>query len=284
MSKQAIKSNLLQPMRHFRIQPVNGWIPIDLRELWAFRDLFVLLAVRDVKLRYKQTALGIIWVVLQPLAAALIFAAIFGYFAKLPADGPYLPFVYAGMLPWNVFAGSLQRAGNSLITDQKLITKVYFPRILLPIASSVAVLIDFCVALIVMGVLVLVYRIPLTWNILAIPGLLLIVLLISVGVSLMFSALNVYYRDFMYALPFIIQLWMYVSPLVYSAQLISGNWRILYTFNPMVGAIEGFRWALLGTSDFPTFSVIVSIIGGVLLLMSGAYIFNRVERSFADVV
>src|SRR5258708_24355071 len=180
--------------RHIRIQAQSTWFPIDFHELWAFRVLFAILAMRDVKLRYKQTVLGVTWVILQPLVASLIFAIIFGRIASLPSDGkPYLLFVYAGMLPWNLFAGSLQRAGNSLISDAKLITKVYFPRLIIPIASSVAVLLDFAVAFVVMIVLLIFYRddAPLTWNILALPLLLCVVLLISLRVRLFLSALHV---------------------------------------------------------------------------------------------
>jgi lipopolysaccharide transport system permease protein len=284
MIEKSAPTNINRPTYHIRIQSEEGWSPINFSELWAFRDLFIILAMRDVRLRYKQTALGVIWVILQPLVASIIFAVIFGYFAKLPSDGPYLPFVFAGMLPWTLFASGLQRAGNSLISDQRLITKVYFPRIVIPIASTVAVLIDFAVAFVVMLGLLLLYRIPLTWHLLVLPCLLLIVIFITVGVSLLFSALNVYYRDFMYALPFIIQVWMYASPLVYAANLISAGWRTLYILNPMVGVLEGFRWALLGTEDFPMPAIVTAIVGSFVFFLSGAYIFNRVERSFADVI
>ena len=276
-----------QLVRHLRIQPETSWFPIDFRELWAFRDLFAILAMRDVKLRYKQTILGVTWVILQPLVASLIFAIIFGRIAALPSDGkPYLLFVYAGMLPWNFFAGCLQRAGNSLISDSKLITKVYFPRLIIPIASSAAVLIDFAVAFVVMlGLLVFYHdQVALTWNILALPFLLLVVLLVSVGVSLFLSALNVYYRDFMYALPFVIQVWMYASPLVYAASMIPDRWRVIYALNPMAGVIDGFRWALLGTGNFPWFSMGLSILIGCVFFVGGAYTFQRVESRFADVV
>ena len=209
-------------MRHVEIKPARSWAALELSEMWRFRDLLVILMMRDVKLRYKQTALGVVWVILQPLVASLIFAVIFGRFAKLPSNGmPYLLFVFAGMLPWNLFAGALQRAGNSLVGDSKLISKVYFPRMVIPVASSAAVLVDFvrraggdvraCCCL---------RAWPLTLNMLALPFLLVLLLCISVGVSLFISALNVYYRDFMYALPFVIQVWMYASPVVYSADLI----------------------------------------------------------------
>lgn len=270
---------------HIRIQPAKGWAALDLGDLWRYRDLISILMMRDVRLRYKQTALGIIWVILQPLVSSLIFAVIFGRFAGLPSDGiPYLPFVFAGMLPWNLFAGALQRAGNSLVADSRLISKVYFPRMAIPVASTGAVLVDFAVALIIMVALLVIYGIAFTPNLLLLPFLLALTLLISIGVSLLFSALNVYYRDFSYALPFLVQVWMYASPVVYSADIISGPLRYLYALNPMVGIINGFRFALLGTGGFPTFDLAVSAIAGIVVFVIGALVFQRVERSFADVI
>jgi lipopolysaccharide transport system permease protein len=279
-------SNELQSsVRHVEIVPARRWAALDLREIWHFRDLLVLLMMRDVKLRYKQTALGIVWVILQPLIASLIFAVIFGRFANLPSNGiPYLLFVFAGMLPWNLFAGALQRAGNSLVGDSKLISKVYFPRMVIPIASSAAVLVDFIVALVVMFALLLVEGWPLTLNILALPFLLVILLLISVGVSLFISALNVYYRDFMYALPFIVQVWMYASPVVYSGDLIPNLAKPFFAINPLVGVIEAFRWSLLGTGEFPAASLMLSLVVGIVLFIAGGLIFQRVEQNFADVI
>jgi len=285
MAQRVVEPDTSQQTRLIRIEPARGWAALDLGELWVFRDLLMILAMRDVKLRYKQTALGVIWVILQPLVAALIFALIFGRFANLPSAGvPYLLFVYAGILPWNLFAGALQRAGNSLVSDSKLISKVYFPRMTIPIASSAAVLVDFIVALAVMAGLLVIYQHPVTPNILALPFFLLLALLISVGVSLFLSALNVYYRDFMYALPFLIQVWMYASPVVYSADLIPGPLQPFYAINPMVGVIDGFRWSLLGLGAFPVVSVTISVVSGLILFFAGAAVFQRVERNFADVI
>jgi lipopolysaccharide transport system permease protein len=279
-------NNDIQPsVRHIQIQPARGWAVLDLRELLQFRDLLLILMLRDVKLRYKQTALGIVWVVLQPLVASLIFAVIFGRFANLPSNGvPYLLFVFAGLLPWNLFAGALQRAGNSLIGDSRLISKVYFPRMTIPIASSAAVLVDFAVALVVMFALLFLNGWALTWNILALPLLVIMLLLISVGVSLFISALNVYYRDFMYALPFVVQVWMYASPVVYSGDLIPELVKPFYAINPLVGIIEGFRWALLGTGGFPAVPLLISLVIGVALFVAGGLVFQRVEQNFADVI
>lgn len=271
--------------RHIQIVPQRGWSGLQWGELWAFRDLLYLLMIRDVRLRYKQTALGVIWVILQPLISSLIFAVIFGRFAGLPSgDVPYLLFVFAGILPWNLFSMALGRAGNSLIGDARLISKVYFPRMLIPVASSGAVLVDFAVALIVMFVLMVLFRWSITLNILVLPFLLALTLLITVGMSLFFSALNVYYRDFMFALPFLIQVWMYASPVVYDASLVPAQWQVIYSLNPMVGVINGFRWALLGTGDFPALPLFLSVIVGTAIFIISAFIFQRVERSFADVV
>lgn len=279
-------NNDIQPsVRHIQIEPAHGWALLDLKELLHFRDLLLILTLRDVKLRYKQTALGVIWVILQPLIASLIFAVIFGRFANLPSNGvPYLLFVFAGLLPWNLFAGALQRAGNSLISDSKLISKVYFPRMTIPIASSAAVLVDFAVALVVMLALLLLNGWALTWNLLVLPPLVIMLLLISVGVSLFISALNVYYRDFMYALPFVVQVWMYASPVVYSGDLIPEIVKPFYAINPLVGIIEGFRWALLGTGDFPAVPLLISLVIGTVLFVAGGLVFQRVEQNFADVI
>ena len=270
---------------HHRISPPTSWSDLSFPELWSFRDLFGILALRDIKLRYKQTALGVIWVILQPLLSSLIFAAVFGNLAKLPSDGaPYILFVFAAMLPWNLFAGSLQRAGNSLVGDARLISKVYFPRIIIPIASAAAVLLDFAVACVVMVVLSVLYGVAPSWTWLAVAPLTGLVFVLAIGSSLFFSALNVYYRDFMYALPFVIQVWMYGSPLVYSTSLVPPRWQLLYHLNPMAGIIDGFRWALLGDRDFPTTGLLLAVLGATAVFLVGIYVFQKVERSFADAI
>ena len=257
---------------------------IEWRELWRYRDLFRILAERDIRLRYRQTALGVVWVILQPLAASLIFATIFGLFAKLPSDGvPYLPFVFTAMLPWNLLAGGIQRGGNSLLGNTGLITKIYFPRLIIPIASVAAVLLDFAVAAVVMLGLILIYGIPITWSILALPFLVFLTLAATIGVSLLFSALSVYYRDFSYALPFALQIWLYGSPVVYASTLIPDQWQLLYGLNPMVGVINGFRWVLLG-APLQTATLLESVLVSFLIMVIGAAVFRRVERSFADVI
>jgi lipopolysaccharide transport system permease protein len=270
---------------HIRIQPSKGWIGLSLRELWPYRDLFWILAWRDVKLRYRQTALGIIWVILQPILTSGIFAVVFGLLADLPSgESPYLLFAFAGTLPWILFSQSLSRAGGSLVGARDMISKVYFPRMILPIASTFSVMVDFLIGLASIGVLFLIYKVPLTWNILAIPGLVLINMLIAIGVSFWVSAFSVHYRDFIYVLPFLIQAWMYASPVAYSSVIVPEGWITLYSLNPMVGIIDGFRWALLGQGDFSWVSIGISFLVGVFVFTTGAFVFRRVERSFADVI
>lgn len=270
---------------HTRIQPSKGWTGLSLRELWPYRDLFWILALRDVKLRYKQTALGITWVILQPILTSGIFAVVFGLLADLPSDdSPYLLFAYAGTLPWILFSQSLSRAGGSLVGAREMISKVYFPRMILPIASTFSVLVDFLVGLISISVLFFIYQVPLTWNLLALPLLVLANMIIAIGVSFWVSAFSVHYRDFIYVLPFLIQAWMYASPVAYSSSIVPEQWRMVYALNPMVGIIDGFRWALLGQGEFSWISVGISIGIGLLVFVAGAFVFRRIERSFADVI
>ncbi len=271
------------PRPLIKIRPSTGWKAIDFREAWEFRDVMITLATRDVKLRYKQTFLGIAWVILQPLIAGLIFTAIFGYFAKLPSNGsPYLIFVFAGLIPWRLFADSLQRGGNSLVTEAKLITKVYFPRFIVPFSSSVAALIDYLVSLALMFVLMGIYGVAPSWNLLLIVPLLLLTVLLSTGMSLWLSALNVKYRDFMYAMPFLIQIWMYATPIVYSSEVIPPKWQLLFAANPMVGIIEGYRYALLESFSLTPHAIALSTAWAIAIFISGAFFFRRIEREFAD--
>lgn len=267
------------------IQPTRGWLGLNLRELWAYRDLLLILAGRDVKLRYKQTALGVTWVILQPLVTALIFTVVFGGFARLPSDGyPYILFVFAGLLPWNLFSASLQRAGNSVVGNSSLISKVYFPRMLVPLASNGAILIDFAVSFGVLVILMLIYQVIPSWRIVALPFFLLITLVAAVGVSLWLSALNVYYRDFAFALPFVIQAWTYASPVAYAMSIVPAQWRWLFSLNPAVGFIEGFRWALLGSGGLTFEMTAISTLSASVFFLSGVLIFRRIERGFADVI
>jgi len=267
------------------IRPPSRWVAFEFGELWAYRDLLSILSERNLKLRYKQTALGVIWVVLQPLIAALIFAVIFGGFAQLPTDGsPYLLFAFSGTLIWNLVSNSISRAGNSLVGDERLISKVYFPRMIIPAASIVAVVVDFLIGLVVLGILLVLYQQPLTPALLTLPLFVALALVLALGMSLLISALNVYYRDFSYVLPFFLQVWMYASPVAYSASLVPEQWQALYSLNPMVGIILGFRWAVLGDTAFPAFPLLISAIAAIAMLVIGGLVFQRVEQSFADVI
>ena len=267
------------------IEPTRGWSALNLRELWTYRDLLMILAGRDVKLRYKQTGLGVTWVILQPLVAALIFTIMFGRFAKLPSDGhPYIVFVFSGVLIWNYFAQVLQRAGNSLITDARLITKVYFPRLAIPLASTFSALIDLLVALVVLAVLMIAYGIMPTWRLAALPFFVLLAAVTATGVSLWLSALNVRYRDFVHAMPFLLQVWMFASPVAYATTIVPEKYRLLYSLNPAVAFIEGVRWSVLGTSSIRGEMVVLTAVVATLVFVAGAFFFRRVERGFADTV
>lgn len=267
------------------IEPTRGWLSLGLRELWDYRDLLYFLAWRDVKIRYTQTALGVAWVVLQPLVTMLIFSIIFGQFAALPSDGiPYPVFTLAALLPWQLFSGALTRASLSLVSDAGLLTKVYFPRLLIPVSAIGAVLVDFVIALGVLFALMLAYGILPTWRILWLPLMILVSIAAALAVSLWFSALNVQYRDVQYMIPFLMQAWMYASPIAYSANLIPpGPGRLLYGLNPMAGVIQGFRWALLGAGA-PDAMMLVSICAVAVLLVTGVGYFCNMEDSFADLV
>ena len=265
------------------IQPESGWASLNLRELWTYRDLLFILAGREVKLRYKQTSLGVTWVVLQPLLASLIFAVMFGRFAHLPSDGhPYALFVFSGVIVWNYFSAILQRAGNSLITDARLITKVYFPRLAIPLASTFSALIDLGVALVVLVILLVIYRVTPTWRILTLPFFIALAGVSAAGVSLWLSALNVRYRDFVHAMPFLLQIWMFASPVVYATTLVPERYRFAYGLNPAVAFIEGFRWAILGASSLTLPMVALSTTIALVVFIGGAFFFRRVERGFAD--
>jgi len=265
--------------------PPGKGLNFDLRELWHYRELLYFLTWRDIKIRYTQTALGVAWAVLQPLISMAIFSIIFGRLAKLPSsDIPYPVFAFAALLPWQLFSGALSRASTSLVANRNLLTKVYFPRLIIPLSAAGAGLLDFAISLLVLMVLMLIYGIRPTWALLTLPLLILLVLLTAVAVSLWLSALNVQYRDVEHAIPFLIQAWMYASPVAYSAELIPGGvWQILYGLNPMAGVIQGFRWALLGT-DPPGSLFTASIIMTVVLLVGGLIYFQKMEESFADIV
>jgi lipopolysaccharide transport system permease protein len=274
-----------------RIRPSAGWRALDLRELWRYRELLWFLAARDIKLRYKQTALGVAWAVIQPLFTMVVFTIFFGRLANVPSDGvPYPLFVLAALLPWQLFAYALTQSSNSLVAEQRLITKVYFPRLIVPLASVISGLADFAVAfLLVLGMMALYavkgwFAAPLTLNLLAVPLLVLFALATALAVGLWLAALNVQYRDVRYTVPFLTQLWMFASPVAYPSSLVPEQYRAAYGLNPMAGVVEGFRWALLGQGQPPTALMAVSALTVLVLLAGGMYYFRRLERQFADIV
>lgn len=267
------------------IRPSKGWVALNLRDLWEYRELLYFLTWRDVKVRYKQTALGAAWAVIQPVFTMLVFSVFFGRLAKVPSDGiPYPVFAYCALLPWNFFAGALDRAGNSLVGSSNLITKIYFPRLVIPMSAVLAGLLDFAIAFVVLVGLMLYYGIAPTRAILLLPLFLLLAVVTALAAGLWLSALNVQYRDVRYAIPFLVQFWMYASPVAYSSTLVPEQWRALYGLNPMAGVIDGFRWALLGRSDPPGALLAVSVVIIALLLIGGLLYFRRMEQTFADVV
>jgi lipopolysaccharide transport system permease protein len=267
------------------IAPSNKWFSLRLGELWAYRDLLYFLVWRDLKARYKQTALGALWIVLQPLAATIIFTVVFGRLAGIPSgELPYAVFAFAGLLPWNYFASSLTRSGTSLVTNSSLVTKVYFPRLLVPLAGIVNGLVDFGISLLVLICLMLWYGVTPGASIVFLPFFLLLVATTALGVSLWLSALNVQYRDVTQLLPVLVQMWMYASPIVYASTLIPEQWRPIYALNPMVGIIEGFRWVLTGTDRPPDIILWMPVITAGILLITGLIFFRRTEQTFADII
>jgi lipopolysaccharide transport system permease protein len=267
------------------IEPRKGLFHLDLQAVWQYRELLYFLAWREIKVRYKQTAIGTLWAILQPVLTMAIFTVIFGKFAKIPSDGvPYPLFSYTALLPWGYFAHALSRSGVSLVGDVNLIKKVYFPRLVIPLASAVTPLVDFFLAFIVLLGMMLWFGITPRLEILALPIFLLLALATALSVSLWLAPINVRYRDIRHALPFLVQVWMYASPVAYPVSIVPEQWRLLYAMNPLVGVIEGFRWALLGKAS-PDFTVMIASTVAVLVLLFGGIVyFNRMERTFADVI
>ena len=256
-----------------------------MRAVWEYRELLYFLAWRDIKVRYKQTVLGGAWAIIQPLTTMVIFTIIFGQLAKIPSDGiPYPIFSFCALLPWNYFAGAFSRSSGSLASSAHLISKVYFPRLVIPISSLLSGLLDFAIAFIVLIGLMFWYNIMPTIAILWLPAFLLLAVATALGVGLWLGALNVQYHDVGYLVPFLSQLWMFATPVVYPSSLIPERWRVLYGLNPMAGVVEGFRWALLGQGNVSGPMLAVSVLVTLVLLVSGAYYFRRMEKTFADVV
>lgn len=266
------------------VRPTRGWLRLDLGELWKFRELIYFLAWRDISVRYKQTVLGVLWAVLQPLLLMLVFTLIFGVLARVPSEGlPYPVFVYAGLLPWQLFAHALIESSNSVVANERLITKVYFPRLIIPLASVVAGTVDFAIALGLLGVLMFFYGIPIAGTAWLLPLFALLGLAAALGVGLWLAALNVQFRDVRYTLPFLTQVGLLVTPIVYPTRVVPEPWQAILALNPMAGVVEGFRWSLLGT-PLATTSLLVSALASLALLVTGTLYFRRMERVFADLI
>jgi len=270
---------------HLSIKPTKGWHLIDFKELIAYRDLFYFLVLRDIKVRYKQTVFGGLWAIIQPLFLMFVFTLFFGRLVKVPSDGvPYPIFSYSAMIVWTYFANVVTRSGNSLIQESALISKVYFPRLIAPLAPVVAALLDFAIAFVVLIGMMLYYRIYPTVMVVFVPVLVILTMLAASGVGMFLAALNVKYRDIGTAIPLLVQLWMFASPIIYPISILPEKYRLIYVLNPMAGVIEGFRSALLGTVAFPTGMVLVSALVSIVLFLIGALYFKRTERYFADVI
>ncbi len=274
-----------EPIPVLILRPSTGFLRLDLKALWGYRELLYFLVWRDIKVRYKQTVLGAAWAVLQPVATMLVFSVFFGRLAKVPSDGvPYPIFAYVALLPWQLFAFALSESSNSLVASQNLITKVYFPRLVIPIASVLAGLVDFAIAFVVLLAMMLYYGIAPTAAAALLPLFLLFAVATALSAGLWLSALNVKYRDVRYTIPFLTQFWMFATPVAYPASLVPEKWRVLYGLNPMAGVVEGFRWALLGKSHAPGPLLWVSVAAVVVTLIGGLWYFKKTESTFADIV
>jgi lipopolysaccharide transport system permease protein len=268
-----------------RIRPSRGWRHLNLRELWEYRELLYYLSWRDIKVRYKQTVLGAAWAIIQPFMTMVVFSLFFGKLAKMPSDGiPYPLFAFAALVPWTFFANGLAQSSNSLLQNSSMLKKIYFPRLIIPISTIVSGAVDFLVAFVVLIFMMGYYGIAPTANIVWIPFLLLLEVMTALGIGLWLSALNVQFRDVRYVIPFLTQFWLFATPIAYPSSLLAEPWRTVYGLNPMVGVVEGFRWALLGAETAPGPMVVVSALASLALLTTGLYYFRRMEKTFADTV
>lgn len=271
--------------RSVLIRPDRGWFDLDLGAVWRYRELLGVLALRDIQVLYKQAVLGAAWAILQPVFAAIIFTIVFGYFARMPSEGaPYPLFAFAGVLPWTYFAEAVRRSSTGLVTDSELIRKVYFPRLIMPLANVMTPMVDFAIASAVLLGLMAFYGVAPTWSFLMVAPLMALAALLALAIGLWLAPLNVRFRDIKHTLPFLIQVWMYASPIVYPLSLVPQQWQWAYSLNPMVGVIEGFRWAVLGQGSPNLAAMGASAIIVAALLGAGLVFFRRMERSFADVI
>jgi lipopolysaccharide transport system permease protein len=267
------------------LQPSQGWVGLNLQKLWQYRELLYFLSWRDVKVRYKQTLLGAAWAIMQPVLTMLVFSLFFGKLAKIPSDGiPYPLFVYVALVPWTLFANALTQSSNSLVQNANLLKKVYFPRLVMPISSVISGVVDFLCASLALAALMLFYGVFPTGNMIWLPFLLVLAFGTALGVGLWLSAINVQFRDVRHAVPFLNQFWMIATPIAYPSSLLTEPWRTLFAVNPMVGVVEGFRWALLDSQTAPGPMMLVSALVSLCILVTGAFYFRRMEKTFADTV
>jgi lipopolysaccharide transport system permease protein len=280
-----VQSRVLTEAPVMRIAPPRGLLELNLAELWHYRELLYFFVWRDIKVRYKQTAIGAAWAVVQPFMTMVVFSLFFGTLAHIPSQGlPYPIFYYSALLPWTYFAGALQNATNTIVDNQRVITKVYFPRLILPITAILPGLVDFGVAFLLLVGMMFYYRMHATWALLLLPGFLLLAVLTALAVGLWLSALNAMYRDVKYVVPFLIQFWLFASPVAYPSTLVPGRWRWVYGLNPLAGVIEGFRWALTGQGNPPSLLLAASTCIVIFLLCGGLIYFQSTEATVADVV
>jgi lipopolysaccharide transport system permease protein len=280
-----INSQPAPSLPSLRIEPPNRWPSINFRELWEYRELLYFLTWRDIKIRYKQTVLGAAWAIIQPVFMMIVFSLFFGKLAKVPSDGiPYPVFAFCALLPWQLFAHAVSESSNSVVGNQHLITKVYFPRLVIPIASVLTGFIDFLVSLVVLIGLILWFGLVPGWRIIALPGFILLAICTALAVGLWLSALSVQYRDVRYLIGFLVQFWLFATPVAYPSSIIPQQWRAVYALNPMAGVVEGFRWALLGRSSALGSMLWVSASVVLVTLLGGFYYFRRMEQEFADIV
>jgi lipopolysaccharide transport system permease protein len=280
-----INSQPTPSLPSLRIEPPNRWPSINFRELWEYRELLYFLTWRDIKIRYKQTVLGAAWAIIQPVFMMIVFSLFFGKLAKVPSDGiPYPVFAFCALLPWQLFAHAVSESSNSVVGNQHLITKVYFPRLVIPIASVLTGFIDFLVSLVVLIGLILWFGLVPGWRIIALPGFILLAICTALAVGLWLSALSVQYRDVRYLIGFLVQFWLFATPVAYPSSIIPQQWRAVYALNPMAGVVEGFRWALLGRSSALGSMLWVSASVVLITLLGGFYYFRRMEQEFADIV
>ena len=278
------RSTVGEPEPTIKIRAPKKWVPVDLHELWEYRELLYSFVARDVKIRYKQTVLGFLWAIIQPLFLMVVFTLFFGGLAKVPSDGiPYPLFSFAALIPWTLFAEGLTRSSTSMVSNAGIMTKVYFPRLIMPIAGILSPLVDFAIAFVILILMMAYYGFVPTIAIVLLLLFILLAIMTSLAVGLWLSALNVKYRDFQYTIPFLLQLWLFASPVVYPSSMLPEQFQLLYALNPMAGVIEGFRWALLGTTP-PGGMILISTGVVILLLIGGLFYFKRMEQYFADVV